>query len=219
MMIVLSEKIEFPALETADADGLLAMGGDLSPERLILAYQNGIFPWYNEGQPIIWFAPPERMVLFFDDLKVSKSMKKTIQKNIFRVTFNQRFEQVVQHCKSVPRIGQNGTWITDEMQKAYSRLHKMGIAKSVEVWKEDKLVGGLYGIDLGHIFTGESMFSLVSDASKFAFIALVEYLRTGSYLPLDCQVYNPHLESLGATEISRKEFMRFLKTQDFSPQN
>lgn len=219
MMIVLSEKIEFPALETADADGLLAMGGDLSPERLILAYQNGIFPWYNEGQPIIWFAPPERMVLFFDDLKVSKSMKKTIQKNIFRVTFNQRFEQVVQHCKSVPRIGQNGTWITDEMQKAYSRLHKMGIAKSVEVWKEDKLVGGLYGIDLGHIFTGESMFSLVSDASKFAFIALVEYLRTGSYLLLDCQVYNPHLESLGATEISRKEFMRFLKTQDFSPQN
>ena len=219
MMIVLSEKIEFPALETADADGLLAMGGDLSPERLILAYQNGIFPWYNEGQPIIWFAPPERMVLFFDDLKVSKSMKKTIQKNIFRVTFNQRFEQVVQHCKSVPRIGQNGTWITDEMQKAYSRLHKMGIAKSVEVWKEDKLVGGLYGIDLGHIFTGESMFSLVSDASKFAFIALVEYLRTGSYLLLDCQVYNPHLESLGATEISRKEFMRFLKTQDFSPKN
>lgn len=218
-MIVLSEKIEFPALETADADGLLAIGGDLSPERLILAYQNGIFPWYNEGQPIIWFAPPERMVLFFDDLKISKSMKKTIQKNIFRVTFNQRFEQVVQHCKSVPRIGQNGTWITDEMQKAYSRLHKMGIAKSVEVWKEEKLVGGLYGIDLGHIFTGESMFSLVSDASKFAFIALVEYLKTRSYLLLDCQVYNPHLESLGATEISRKEFMRFLKTQDFNPKN
>lgn len=218
-MIVLSEKIEFPALETADADGLLAIGGDLSPERLILAYQNGIFPWYNEGQPIIWFAPPERMVLFFDDLKISKSMKKTIQKNIFRVTFNQRFEQVVQHCKSVPRIGQNGTWITDEMQKAYSRLHKMGIAKSVEVWKEEKLVGGLYGIDLGHIFTGESMFSLVSDASKFAFIALVEYLKTRSYLLLDCQVYNPHLESLGATEISRKEFMRFLKTQDFNPEN
>lgn len=209
-MHILGKKILFPPVETADENGLLAIGGDLSPKRLILAYKSGIFPWFNEGEPVIWYSPPERMVLFPDDLKVSKSMEKVLKSANFRISFNEHFAEVIHHCKTIDRPGQQGTWITREMQKAYIALHELGYAKSVEVWQEDRLVGGLYGIDLGHIFTGESMFSLVSNASKVAFIYLNQILKEHNYLLLDCQVYNEHLASLGAVEISRDVFMQYL---------
>ena len=209
-MHILGKKILFPPVETADENGLLAIGGDLSPERLILAYKSGIFPWFNEGEPVIWYSPPERMVLFPKDLKVSKSMEKVLKSANFRISFNKNFAEVIHHCKTIDRPGQQGTWITREMQKAYIALHELGYAKSVEVWQEDRLVGGLYGIDLGHIFTGESMFSLVSNASKVAFIYLNHILKEHNYLLLDCQVYNEHLASLGAVEISRDVFMQYL---------
>ncbi len=209
-MHILGKKILFPPVETADENGLLAIGGDLSPERLILAYKSGIFPWFNEGEPVIWYSPPERMVLFPKDLKVSKSMEKVLKNANFRISFNEHFAEVIHHCKTIDRPGQKGTWITREMQKAYIALHELGYAKSVEVWQEDRLVGGLYGIDLGHIFTGESMFSLVSNASKVAFIYLNQILKEQNYLLLDCQVYNEHLASLGAVEISRDVFMQYL---------
>lgn len=209
-MHILGKKILFPPVETADENGLLAIGGDLSPERLILAYKSGIFPWFNEGEPVIWYSPPERMVLFPDDLKVSKSMEKVLKNANFRISFNEHFAEVIHHCKTIDRPGQKGTWITREMQKAYIALHELGYAKSVEVWQEDRLVGGLYGIDLGHIFTGESMFSLVSNASKVAFIYLNQILKEHNYLLLDCQVYNEHLASLGAVEIPRDVFMQYL---------
>lgn len=212
-MHILGKNILFPPLETADENGLLAIGGDLSPERLMCAYRRGIFPWYNEGEPIIWYSPPDRMVLFPDDLKVSKSMEKVLKSTNFRVSFNEHFKEVIYHCKSIDRPGQKGTWITQEMQKAYIELHELGYAKSVEVWLEDRLVGGLYGIDLGHIFTGESMFSLVSNASKAAFIYLTDFLNERNYLLLDCQVYNEHLSSMGAVEIPRDVFMHYLDQQ------
>jgi len=212
-MHILGKKILFPPLETADVNGLLAIGGDLSPERLMCAYRSGIFPWYNEGEPIIWYCPPERMVLFPYDLKVSKSMEKVLKNPSFRISFNEHFTEVIHHCKSIDRPGQKGTWITREMQKAYIELHELGFAKSVEVWQDDRLVGGLYGIDLGHIFTGESMFSLVSNASKVAFIYLNNFLKERNYLLLDCQVYNEHLASLGAVEIPRETYIRFLNLQ------
>lgn len=212
-MHILGKNILFPPLETADENGLLAIGGDLSPERLMCAYRSGIFPWYNEGEPIIWYSPPDRMVLFPDDLKVSKSMEKVLKSTNFRISFNEHFKEVIYHCKSIDRPGQKGTWITQEMQKAYIELHELGYAKSVEVWLEDRLVGGLYGIDLGHIFTGESMFSLVSNASKAAFIYLTDFLNERNYLLLDCQVYNEHLSSMGAVEIPRDVFMHYLDQQ------
>jgi leucyl/phenylalanyl-tRNA--protein transferase len=189
----------------------LAVGGDLSPERLLLAYKSGIFPWYNQGEPIVWYSPDPRMVLFPKNLKISKSMKQIIRKNQFRVTFNQHFSEVIANCKNSYREGQRGTWITDEMEQAYINLHNLGIAKSVEVWEGNELVGGLYGIDLGHIFCGESMFSKVSNASKFAFIYLVQKLEKEDYALIDCQVYNAHLASLGAEEISRETFLAYLK--------
>ncbi|UMB53490.1 leucyl/phenylalanyl-tRNA--protein transferase [Lutibacter sp. A64] len=209
-MYLLSKDLVFPPVELANKDGLLAVGGDLSLERLILAYKSGIFPWYNPGEPIIWYSPKERMVLFPKDLKISKSMRQLIKKNKFKVTFNQNFEAVISNCKTIEREGQGGTWITDEMQEAYIKLHKQGIAKSVEVWLENELVGGLYGVDLGTVFCGESMFSKVSNTSKLAFIYLVQKLEKENYKLIDCQVYNPHLESLGADEISREEFLTYL---------
>ncbi len=209
-MYLLSKDLVFPPVELANKDGLLAVGGDLSLERLILAYKSGIFPWYNPGEPIIWYSPKERMVLFPKDLKISKSMQQLIKKNKFKVTFNQNFEAVISNCKTIEREGQGGTWITDEMQEAYIKLHKQGIAKSVEVWLENELVGGLYGVDLGTFFCGESMFSKVSNTSKLAFIYLVQKLEKENYKLIDCQVYNPHLESLGADEISREEFLTYL---------
>jgi leucyl/phenylalanyl-tRNA--protein transferase len=209
-MYHVTEALYFPAVETASPEGILAFGGDLSPERLFLAYRSGIFPWFEAGEPILWWSPNPRMVLFFDELKVSKSMRNILNRAIFKVTFNQDFRAVISNCQNVKRDGQNGTWITNEMIEAYCKLHELGIAKSVEVWKDDKLVGGLYGIDLGHVFCGESMFSLESNASKVAFISLVNQLKSENYQVLDCQVYNEHLESLGCREIPREQFIRVL---------
>ena len=209
-MIFLGKEIYFPDVETANHDGILAVGGDLSAERLILAYRSGIFPWYNEGEPVIWHSPDPRMVLFPEDLKVSKSMRLLLKKNIFSITYNQNFSEVIHQCKIIERKDQPGTWITDDMEKAYNQLHQLGYAKSVEVWQEEQLVGGLYGIDLGNIFCGESMFSKKSNASKAAFIYLTKKLAAEQYKLIDCQVYNSHLASLGAKEIPRKEFIKIL---------
>jgi leucyl/phenylalanyl-tRNA---protein transferase len=206
----LSKELYFPPVSEASEEGILAIGGDLSPERLLLAYKNGIFPWFNEDEPILWWSPEERMVLFFEDLKISKSMRNILNRNIFRVTFNSAFEDVIANCKLSKRSGQDGTWITKEMEKAYTKLHKMGIAKSVEVWLGEELVGGLYGIDLGDLFCGESMFSKVSNASKVAFIHLAKQLEQANYKLLDCQVYNEHLASLGCVEIDRDDFMKII---------
>lgn len=209
-MHLLSENIWFPPVEEANPDGLLAVGGDLTPARLELAYRSGIFPWYSQGGPIIWYSPDPRMVLFPKKLKVSKSMKQLIRKGEFVITFNTDFKKVIANCKTITRPGQPGTWITDEMQQAYIKLHELGFAKSVEVWKNNELVGGLYGIDLGHVFCGESMFSKASNTSKLAFIFLVEKMQKEKYTLLDCQMYNEHLASLGAEEISREEFLSYI---------
>ncbi|WP_276378707.1 leucyl/phenylalanyl-tRNA--protein transferase [Flavobacterium sp. H4147] len=214
-MYYLFNDLFFPPVTEADEEGVLAIGGDLSSERLLLAYKSGIFPWFNEGEPILWWAPDPRMVLFFDELVISKSMKKILNKKIFKVTYNKNFREVISNCQQIKREGQNGTWISDEMIEAYCKLNEEGVAKSVEVWQDDVLVGGLYGIDLGkgNVFCGESMFSKVSNASKTAFIALALYLKKEKYKLLDCQVYNPHLESLGCREIDREEFMSILKSK------
>ena len=209
-MIFLNEKLDFPEVQNADQSGIIAFGGDLSPERLILAYKSGIFPWFNSDEPILWWAPNPRMVLFFDDLIVSKSMKKIIEKNIFSVTFNQNFREVISNCQQIERNDQNGTWITNNLIEAYCKLHELGIAKSVEVWQNNELVGGLYGVDLGNVFCGESMFSKVSNSSKFAFINLVNDLKSKNYQLLDCQIHNYHLASLGCKEIPREMFMKIL---------
>ncbi|MBJ2176022.1 leucyl/phenylalanyl-tRNA--protein transferase [Aureibaculum sp. A20] len=209
-MILLSDKLWFPPVETASTEGVLAFGGDLSPKRLLLAYNSGIFPWFNKGEPVVWYSPVERMVLFPNELKISKSMKQILKKDRFKVTFNQNFKEVIRCCKTIYREGQGGTWITDEMEQAYNKLHELGHAKSVEVWLDHKLVGGLYGIDLGNVFCGESMFSTVSNASKVAFIHLVQKLKRENYKLIDCQVYNDHLASLGAREIPRNEFLKYL---------
>lgn len=207
-MYFLLKELFFPDVTEADRDGILAVGGDLSPERLILAYQSGIFPWFDSDEPILWWAPPRRMVLFPDELVVSKSMRSILRKELFTITFNKDFRAVISNCSTIKRNGQRGTWISDEMIEAYVKLHEMGQAKSVEVWQNNELVGGLYGIDLGTIFCGESMFSKVSNASKVAFITLVENLKIRKYKLIDCQVHNDHLESLGAREIDRAEFMK-----------
>ncbi len=213
-MYYIFEELFFPPVSESDDEGILAIGGDLSTDRLQLAYNSGIFPWFNEGEPILWWAPDPRMVLFFDELIVSKSMRKILKSNQFKVTFNQNFAAVISNCQKIKRDGQNGTWISNEMIDAYCQLNAQGTAKSVEVWQDEVLVGGLYGIDLGTIFCGESMFSKVSNASKVAFIALVEHLKKENYKLLDCQVYNPHLESLGCREIDREEFMSILENKN-----
>lgn len=216
-MYILSDKIEFPPVESANEFGMLAIGGDLSPERLLLAYKSGIFPWYSEGEPIIWYSPNQRMVFFPDQLKVSKSMRQILKKGNFKVTFNTAFEEVISNCKTINRTaqGESGTWITDKMKDAYIKLHKLGIAISVEVWQNNKLVGGLYGLEINNIFCGESMFSKESNTSKIAFIHLVaERSRSNpnepKYKLIDCQMYTSHLASLGAEEISREQFLENL---------
>jgi len=207
-MHFLSKKIEFPQVDSATADGLLAVGGDLQPERLILAYRSGIFPWFDNDKFIMWWSPDPRFVLFPENLKVSKSMKKLLRKNPFRVTSNQAFKEVISECSKIERPGQAGTWITQNMIEAYTKLYEMGFAKSVEVWQHDDLVGGLYGIDVDNgIFCGESMFSKVDNASKFGFI---NFVRNTNYKLIDCQVYTSHLESLGAQYISREDYMKLL---------
>jgi leucyl/phenylalanyl-tRNA--protein transferase len=202
----------FPHPSLANSEGLVAIGGDLNAKRVLEAYKQGIFPWYEENQPILWWSPDPRMVLFLDKFKVSKSLRKTINSDIFKVTFNTHFLEVITQCASVKRNGQKGTWITDSMIATYHKLHQMGYAKSIEVWQHEKLVGGLYGIALENnkIFCGESMFSLVSDASKVALYFLVEKLKQENYFFIDCQVYTNHLASLGAAEIPRIKFLSYL---------
>ena len=209
-MYFVTKELYFPSVEETSPEGILAVGGDLSPERLMLAYKSGIFPWFEGDEPILWWSPEERMVLFFENLKVSKSMRSILNKGEFKVTFNKDFKAVIENCQSIKREGQNGTWITEDMIVAYCKLHELGFAKSVEVWKNNVLVGGLYGIDLGDVFCGESMFSKVSNASKVAFITLAQKLEKANYKLIDCQVHNDHLESLGCIEIDRVEFMAIL---------
>lgn len=206
----LNEELIFPPVHYADAHGILAIGGDLSPKRLLLAYQSGIFPWFSEGEPIIWWSPDPRFVLYPARLKVSKSMRQVLRREIFEVSVDQDFRAVVENCRHIKRMGQEGTWITDEMLEAYCNLHALGFAHSVEVWQEGNLVGGLYGVSLGRCFFGESMFAKVSNASKTGFIKLSQRLEELGFFLIDCQVYTPHLESLGAESIPRTQFMEEL---------
>lgn len=210
-MYFLTDKLEFPAPETANRFGVVAVGGDLSVERLMLAYRGGIFPWFNENEPIVWHSPKKRMVLFPGELKVSKSMRNILNRQVFAVTINRDFKSVIRHCREVERPDQDGTWITSEMVNAYCELHEHGHAMSVEVWLNDELVGGLYGVNLGAVFCGESMFSKLPNASKVAFIYLTTFLQANGCGLIDCQVYNPHLESLGAREIDRSDFLKMLR--------
>jgi leucyl/phenylalanyl-tRNA--protein transferase len=219
-MYLLGKKIAFPDVEMAGPDGILAVGGDLSPERLMLAYRSGIFPWFSEGDPIVWYSPEKRMVLFPGELRVSDSMKQLMRKKMYQITWNKNFGEVIRACQTSPRKGQDGTWITEEMLRAYVSLHELGHAKSVEVWREveeegtirKELVGGLYGVDLGHVFCGESMFSSENNTSKLAFIELVRQLEKHNYRMIDCQMYTAHLASLGAREIPRKKFIQLLRS-------
>ncbi len=210
-MYWLTQDLIFPPVEKAEVWGGLALGGDLSPERLLLAYCSGIFPWYETGQPIIWHAPDPRFVLFPANLKVSKSMRPVLNRQRFSITYDRHFEAVMRHCQQQKRKGQQGTWITEDMVAAYVRLHQLGYAHSVEAWQEDTLVGGLYGIALGSVFFGESMFSEVSNASKAAFITLVQQLQPLGFTLIDCQVHTTHLESLGAEDIPRYLYMQLLE--------
>jgi leucyl/phenylalanyl-tRNA--protein transferase len=209
-VFALERELYFPPVDFAESDGLLAVGGDLSPERLLHAYRQGIFPWY-EGDYILWWSPDPRFVLFPSELKISKSMKALLKKNAFDFTMNRAFSDVIHQCKQTQRHGQLGTWITDEVEVAYTRMHDLGYAISAEAWKDGELVGGVYGLKLGKVFFGESMFSKQSNASKYAFIKLVENLNQDGVEMIDCQVYTPHLESLGARMISRKEFIGKLR--------
>lgn len=204
---LLDDEIIFPDTALAEPDGLLAIGGDLSTERLQLAYQSGIFPWFSEGDPILWFSPHERCVIYPERIKISKSMNKLMKANFFTVTTNKAFSKVIENCAKTPRVGQDGTWITKEMQQAYIKLHEMGLAHSIEVWLNEKLVGGLYGVKIGNVFCGESMFSLVSNASKTALIYLAKNMN---FKLIDCQLPNDHLMSLGAEMISREEYLEML---------
>jgi leucyl/phenylalanyl-tRNA--protein transferase len=208
-LTILDEHIWFPPLEDALEDGLLAMGGDLSTQRLIKAYQEGIFPWY-EGETPLWWSPNPRFVIFPANIKVSATMKQVIKRQEFEFKTNTAFDQVIAHCKKIKRAGQHGTWITPAVEKAYNILHQLGIAHSAEAWKGGTLVGGLYGIKMGKLFFGESMFSKQSNASKFAFISYVKQLEAEGIVLIDCQVYTEHLESLGAEMIERNLFKELL---------
>lgn len=207
-MQYLTQNIEFPNVSEATKDGLLAIGGDLSVKRLLYAYNHGIFPWFNEGEPILWWSPNPRFVLFPENLKVSKSMKQILRNKDFTVTINKAFKEVITECSKVKRKGQADTWITNGMIESYIKLHELGYATSFEVWNNNDLVGGFYGIDLKNgVFCGESMFSKESNTSKIAFITFVQ---NTNYKIIDCQVYTKHLESLGAEEINREVFLKFL---------
>ncbi len=207
----LTKDMIFPPPELSEDDGLLAVGGDLSVKRLVLAYSMGIFPWYSDGHPILWWSPDPRLILFPEELKISRSLRQTIRKDKFSVTFDKAFEEVIGNCAEIRRREDEGTWIVDDMIKAYIRLYKAGYARSVEAWNGDKLAGGLYGVILGKAFFGESMFARESDASKVAFVKLVEKLSAEGFQLIDCQVTTAHLKRFGAREISRSEFLEKLK--------
>jgi leucyl/phenylalanyl-tRNA---protein transferase len=210
-LIALNETLQFPPVEMADEDGLLAVGGDLSRERLLYAYSNGIFPWY-ETRYILWWCPDPRFVLFPGELRISSSMKQLLKKQAFEFSVNRDFNAVISSCKTITRRGQDGTWITEEMRNAFNDLHAAGYAHSAEVWSKGELVGGLYGVRLGKIFFGESMFSRQSNASKYAFIRYLEHLKKEGVELIDCQVYTAHLESLGAEMIPRSRFLNLIKS-------
>jgi leucyl/phenylalanyl-tRNA--protein transferase len=204
------QELLFPAPELAEEDGLLGVGGDLSPERLLLAYGNGIFPWYSKGEPIMWWSPDPRCVLYPEKLKISTSLRQAIKKGNYEVRFDTCFEEVIGHCARTKRKGQRSTWITNEMVRAYIRLHELGFAHSTEVFMDGELAGGLYGVSIGRTYSGESMFHLRPEASKIALYHLVERLKEWKFPLIDCQVTNPHLLSLGAEEMPRKEFLKLV---------
>lgn len=206
----LTEDLVFPSPYLASKEGLLAIGGDLSLERLLLAYRNGIFPWYSEGEPILWWSPDPRLVLYPDELRVSRSLQKVIKQNVFEVSLDRAFGSVISECAQVRLENREGTWIVAEMLRAYCRLHEAGFAHSVEAWQNKTLVGGLYGLSIGRCFFGESMFCRVSNASKVALVKLVEYLKTFEFAFIDCQITTAHLVRLGAREISRSRYLNEL---------
>lgn len=206
-----NNSMKFPPLEQAKESGLLAFGGDLSPERLIAAYRNGIFPWYGEGAPIMWWSPDPRCVLFPEELHISRSLKREINRNEYTITFNEAFSDIIYCCANIRRQGQNGTWLQPEMMEAYTRLHKMGVAISAEAWYNGELAGGLYGLLIDNVFYGESMFHFRSHASKIAFISLVNSLKKQGLKLIDCQQTTKHMLQLGAREIPRKEFIEKIK--------
>ena len=210
---VLNNALWFPPVEDATEDGLLAIGGDLSAERLILAYKKGIFPWYDGDIPL-WWCPDPRFVMFPNELKISKSMRPLLNKGAFKFTTNKAFSEVIKACKETERKDQDGTWINEEVEAAYTDLHYSGFAHSAEVWQDNELVGGLYGIRIGNLFFGESMFSYVSNSSKYAYIKYVDLLKKEGVQLIDCQVYTEHLESLGARMIDRQEFLQYLKENE-----
>jgi leucyl/phenylalanyl-tRNA---protein transferase len=207
----LVEELVFPPPEYADPSGLLAVGGDLTCERLLKAYRAGIFPWYSEDQPILWWSPDPRLVLELEDFRVSRSLRKTLNKKNFKITLDRDFEDVIGACASVPREGQRGTWITEDMQEAYIKLYGLGFAHSVEVWFEGQLAGGLYGVSLGKCFFGESMFHVKSDASKVALACLVEKLKAWKFSFIDAQMTTDHMVGLGAKEMPRRIFLKRLQ--------
>ncbi len=215
-LYVLDDTLWFPPVEQALSDGLLAMGGDVSPGRLLLAYRQGIFPWY-EGETPLWWSPDPRFVLFPENLRIHKSMRSLLHEPPFDFTINQAFDRVVQACAATPRAGQDGTWITPALFKGLQQLHKQGYAHSAEAWQGERLVGGLYGVRMGQLFFGESMFSAVSNASKFAFIRYVQHLQGEGLYMIDCQVHTPHLESLGAGMIPRIQFLEILERYGEAP--
>lgn len=207
MIFALTDELVFPDPELAEEDGLLAVGGDLRPERLILAYRQGIFPWYSEGQPILWYAPHERFVLFPEKVNISRSMRQFMKKPEVTIKADCAFEKVIEACSRIPREGQQGTWITTDMKQAYIRIHQMGIAHSIETYLDGNLAGGLYGVQTGRVFCGESMFSAVPNASKAALIYLCTQF---TYSLIDCQVYTEHLESMGAEFIPSARYREYL---------
>jgi leucyl/phenylalanyl-tRNA--protein transferase len=209
-IFALNEQIIFPPVDLAERSGILAVGGDLSSERLIEAYRRGIFPWYSDGDPIIWWSPDPRFVLFPGEIYISKTMRQVLRRKIFEISCDRDFREVMRGCQG-PRKREKGTWITEEMVEAYVRLHESGLAHSIEAWQNGELAGGLYGISLGRCFFGESMFTRISNASKAAFITLSMRLRELGFVIIDCQVYTSHLESLGARHIPREEYIAILE--------
>lgn len=211
MVHLLSDELHFPHPDYANEEGLLAVGGDLSAERLLLAYRKGIFPWFNPNDPPLWWSPDPRFVLFPDRIRITKSMRRILRKEQFEVTFDQAFDQVIKACGNTPRHGQAGTWITPSMLRAYKKLHALGYAHSVEVWHEGELAGGLYGVSIGKCFFGESMFTWVSNASKAALMTLNKALLQRDFWLIDCQMHTQHLERLGAQGLPRKQFLDYLQ--------
>lgn len=209
-MVRLGDDHIFPSPRSANEHGVVAYGGDLNPNRIIQAYRQGIFPWFESDDNLLWWSPNPRMILYPEKIKISKSLKSVIKKNTFKVTFNKDFEEVIESCSNIKRLGQKGTWITSGLKESFLNLHEKGLAMSVEVWKDSKIVGGLYGLDLGHVFCGESMFSKSSNASKVALVNLSSELKKNNYKFIDCQIPTEHLKSMGGEEVSRDDFLKLL---------